>query len=254
MFVFLGFFFITNALIAEFIGVKIFSLEKVLGFSPYAFTLLGVNFEGLNLSAGVLQWPIVFVMTDVINEYYGKRGVRFLSFLTALMILYAFLFIKVAIEVPPAPFWQEYNWNSVKIPLDPAFHVLFGQGLWIIAGSITAFLIGQLVDVISFHFIRKRTGSRFLWLRATGSTLISQLIDSYVVLFIAFYLGWGWDLNTVLAVGMINYSYKVVAAILLTPLLYGIHYVIDWYLGDELSRQLQLKASEEPPLKGLFRF
>lgn len=254
LFVFLGFFFITNALVAEFIGVKIFSLEKLLGFSSQSFSLFGVDFEGINLSAGVLQWPIVFIMTDIINEYYGKRGVRLLSFLTAGMILYAFIFVKLAIEVPPAPFWDEHSWQGVKVPLNPAFHILFGQGLWIIAGSITAFLIGQLVDVISFHLIRRKTGSKLLWLRATGSTLISQFIDSYVVLFIAFYFGWGWDLNRILAVGIVNYTYKGLAAILLTPLLYLFHFIIDTYLGKDLSQKLQERAANEPPIEGLFDF
>ncbi len=66
---------------------------------------------------------------------------------------------------------------------------IFRQGLWIIIGSMVAFLIGQVLDVLVFHRIKKITGEKRIWLRATGSTLVSQLVDSFVVLFIAFYVG-----------------------------------------------------------------
>ncbi len=82
LFIILGGFFIANALIAEIIGVKIFSLEKTLGFAPLHIHLFG-NDLSVNLTAGVLLWPVVFIMTDIINEYYGMRGVKFLSWLTA---------------------------------------------------------------------------------------------------------------------------------------------------------------------------
>ena len=85
LYLFLGGFFITNALIAEFIGAKIFSLEKTLGFSPFDWEILGVDGLGFNLTAGVVLWPVVFIMTDVINEYFGSRGVRLLSYMTCLL-------------------------------------------------------------------------------------------------------------------------------------------------------------------------
>ncbi|HNF72257.1 MAG TPA: VUT family protein, partial [Chitinophagaceae bacterium] len=81
--------FITNALIAEFIGGKIFSLEQTLGFQPVTFSLLGESNLSFNLTAGVLLWPVVFIMTDLINEYYGMKGVRFLSYLTVALISFA---------------------------------------------------------------------------------------------------------------------------------------------------------------------
>ncbi|HNB81660.1 MAG TPA: VUT family protein, partial [Chitinophagaceae bacterium] len=94
--------FITNALIAEFIGGKIFSLEQTLGFQPVTFSLLGESNLSFNLTAGVLLWPVVFIMTDLINEYYGMKGVRFLSYLTVALISFAFLAAWVAIHLHPA--------------------------------------------------------------------------------------------------------------------------------------------------------
>jgi uncharacterized integral membrane protein (TIGR00697 family) len=250
LFLVLGGFFITNALLAEFIGIKIFSLEKLFGFQPLSLTLFGVKDLGFNLTAGVLLWPVVFVMTDLINEYFGKKGVRFLSWLTVILIVYAFIMAFLAIQTPPNDWWQftsgMRDLDAQSLPdMDLAFRRIFGQGLWIIAGSVIAFLIGQLIDVIIFHKIRKITGEKKIWLRATGSTLVSQFIDSFIVLVIAFYIGADWDLTRVLAIGVVNYSYKFVMAILLTPVIYGVHALINRYLGEELSFSLKLEAAAQ---------
>ena len=238
LFYILGAFFVANALLAEFIGVKIFSLERWLGLDPVNLSFFGVENLSFNLTAGVLLWPVVFIMTDIINEYFGRRGVRFMSFTAAGLIAYAFLMVYFAMGLHPADFWVQRETNFGVINMDEAFNTIFGQGLWIIIGSLTAFLIGQLVDVYVFHFLRAFTGSSQIWLRATGSTLISQLIDSFVVLLIAFYFGAGWDLSLVLAIGVMNYIYKFAVAVFLTPLLYILHFFIDNYLGKELAHQL----------------
>lgn len=230
LFIVLGGFFICNALIAEFIGVKIFALEATLGLPPFHWHLLQQT-GSLNFTAGVLLWPVVFVMTDVINEYYGQRGVRFLSYLTVGLILYAFVFAYLAIELVPAAWWVTIQTDNGVPDMQAAFRAIFGQGMWIIAGSLIAFLVGQLIDVIIFQRIRQITGNRYLWLRATGSTLVSQLIDSFVVLYIAFVLGpQQWSTHLFLVVGTVNYLYKGVVAIVLTPVIYLAHRWIDRYL------------------------
>ena len=249
LFLFLGGFFITNALVAEFVGVKIFSLEETLGFDPFDWTILGVDGLGFNLTAGVVLWPVVFVMTDVINEYFGQKGVKTLSYLTVGLIGYAFIMVFLSISLSPNEWWHSISGvtddpsKSIQ-NMDVAFRKIFGQGLWIIFGSMVAFLIGQIVDVIAFHRIKKATGEKKVWLRATGSTLISQFIDSFVVLFIAFYLGADWELVRVLAIGVVNYIYKFGMAIVLTPLIYLAHYFIDQFLGEELANEMKLSAAK----------
>ncbi len=242
LFFVLGAFFVANAILAEFIGVKIFSLESSLGFEPLNLTILGVDGLSFNLTAGVVLWPVVFIMTDIINEYFGRKGVRFMSFIAAGLIAYAFLMVYFAMGLTPAGFWIERITKSGTVNMELAFNTIFGQGLWIIIGSLTAFLIGQLVDVTVFHYFKSYTGSAKIWLRATGSTLVSQLVDSFVVLFIAFYIGAGWNLKLVLVIGLVNYIYKSFIAVIMTPLLYIIHIFIDRYLGKELSEKLQLEA------------
>ncbi|MBM4214214.1 MAG: queuosine precursor transporter [Gammaproteobacteria bacterium] len=242
LFVVLAGFFLTNAILAEFVGVKIFSLEGTLGIAPFEWSLLGVS-GTLNFTAGVLVWPIVFVMTDVINEYYGVKGVRLISWVAVGFIAYAFMVAYVSIGLAPAGFWVEANRDLGVPDIQHAYAQVFGQGLWTIIGSIGAFLIGQLVDITVFRRIRAVTGEKLIWLRATGSTAVSQLIDSFVVLYIAFVLGpQHWPIPQFLAVGMVNYSYKMLAAIAMIPLLYLARRMIKSYLGDAETERLKSLA------------
>ncbi len=246
LFLILGGFFITNAILAEMIGVKLFSVEGQLGIDPFNWTILGVENIGLTMTAGVLIWPIVFIMTDIINEYYGIKGVRFLSFLTVVLIAFAFVVLFMAIHVAPDQWWQfESGTLAGKNIQDmqSAFSAIFGQGLAIIFASIVAFLIGQIVDVVVFHQIKKRTGDKMIWLRATGSTIVSQLIDSFIVLIIAFYVLGDWSLVRVLAIGVVNFIYKSSMAVILTPFIYLGHYCIDKYLGVDLAKKMKKEAS-----------
>jgi uncharacterized integral membrane protein (TIGR00697 family) len=248
LFIVLSGIFITNALLAEIIGVKIFSAEGTLGFQPANLNILGFVMD-FNLTAGALIWPVVFVTTDLINEYFGKPGVKRISYLTALLILYAFIIIFMAIQLPPAAWWAKLKDADGNIfDMDLAFNKILGQGLRIILGSLTAFLLGQLVDVFVFQKLRQLTGSKRLWLRATGSTLVSQLVDSFVVLFIAFYGVFATD--QIVAIGITNYIYKFVVAILLTPVIYLGHSLIDNYLGKEHADKLAADAASGS--KGFF--
>ena len=243
LFVILSGIFITNALLAEIIGVKIFSGEATLGLQPAQLNVLGFVMD-FNLTAGAVIWPVVFITTDLINEYFGKPGVKRISYLTALLILYAFVVIFMAIALPPAGWWAQLKDEDGNVfYMDLAFNRVLGQGLRIIIGSLSAFLIGQLVDVFVFQKLRSITGNRMLWLRATGSTLISQLIDSFVVLFIAFYGVFSND--QIIAIGITNYIYKFCVAILLTPVVYAGHFLIDNYLGKENASQLSDDAAQQ---------
>lgn len=251
LFVILSGIFLTNALLAEIIGVKIFSAENALGLQPAQIRLMKDFVLDFNLTAGVVIWPVVFIITDIINEYYGKAGVRKISFLTAGFIAYSFFVIFVVTNLPPAKFWLELNSQDGAgnpFNINYAFKVIFRQGLGIIIGSLIAFLISQLLDVFVFQRLRGFTGSKMIWLRATGSTLFSQLFDSFVVLGVAFYVFGNWSLKQIIAVGIINYIYKFVVAILITPLIYLGHYLIDGYLGKENAEIMANEAGKDKSL------
>jgi queuosine precursor transporter len=245
LFIVLAGFFLTNALIAEFVGVKIFSFEDTVGAAPFHWSLFGIS-GTLNFTAGVLLWPFVFIMTDVINEYFGVRGVRLISWIAVLFIAYAFIAAYIAISLAPAAFWVDVN-KGLGVPdIQKSYALVFGQGLWTIGGSIVAFLVGQLIDVAIFHRILKMTGERFVWLRATASTAVSQLLDSFIVLYIAFVLGpQQWSIPQFLAVGTVNYVYKMTAAIALIPLLYLSRFAIVAYLGRGEAERLRREAAAD---------
>ena len=210
--------FVANAVLGELTGGKLFA------FGPFT------------MSIGVIPWPVVFLTTDLINEYFGRDGVRKLTFVTIALIVYAFVVLFVAIQVPAASF------SPVT---DEQFRAVFGQSLWIIVGSVTAFAISQLIDVVVFWFVRHKTGEKLLWLRATGSTAISQLIDSFVIIGIAFWLPGKVKTDEFLIVAATNYSYKFLIAVSLTPFIYMGHAVIDRFLGTQESHQLIERAARQ---------
>jgi hypothetical protein len=214
-------FFVTNAILGEVTGGKLFT------------------FGVFTLSIGVIPWPVVFIATDLINEYFGREGVKRLTLMTIALIVYAFVVLFLAMQVPAAAF------SPVT---DAQFRAVFGQSLWIIVGSVTAFALSQLVDVGVFWLVRHRTGGRFLWMRATGSTVVSQLIDSIVIIGIAFWLPGKVKTSEFLQVAASNYSFKLLIALGTTPLLYAGHAAIDRFLGIDEAHQLieqSAKASEE---------
>ena len=243
LFIALAAFFCVNAVLAEFIGVKIFALEDTLGIAPLEWNLFSQT-GSLSFTAGTLLWPVVFLFTDVINEFFGRRGVRMISWIAVALIVYGFVFAFAAIALAPAGWWVTVGAERGVPDMQAAFANIFGQGLWTIGGSLVAFLIGQLIDVSIYHRVRRYTGEGRIWLRATGSTLVSQFIDSFVVLYIAFVLGpQQWPTSLFLAVGSVNYGYKFLVAIAATPLVYLGHKLIERHLGPETSEALKRQAA-----------
>ncbi len=245
LFIVLCGFFVTNAVTAEIIGSKIFSLESVLGVPPAQINILGFSLD-FNMSAGVLNWPVVFIISDIINEYFGVKGVKMISYITTVLIAYTFFVLFGASALPPAQFWLDLNQTDAQgfpLNINNAYSIILNSGMGIIIGSIIAFLIGQIADAYIFKKLRLITRNKHIWLRATGSTLLSQLLDSFVVIFIAFYLFGNWDIKQIFAVGSVNYIYKFAVAILVTPLIYLLHFLIDAYLGKEKSEELIREAT-----------
>jgi queuosine precursor transporter len=242
LFIILGGFFIANALIAEVIGVKLFSLESTMGMAPANLTLLGESGLGFTLSVGVLPWPIVFIMTDLVNEYYGVKGVRFLSLLTACLIAFAFFVFYFAIHTAPDAFWEGSQQKNGVPSMQAAFSQILGQGMNIIVASLTAFVIGQLTDATVFKSIKKITGEKNIWMRATFSTLVSQLIDTIVVSYMYLYFSLGFSFARVTAIATTGYLYKFTVAVLCTPLIYLVHALIEKYLGKEKAAEMKKAA------------
>ena len=216
VFLVLAGFFVTNAIVAELIGGKL------------------VQFFGLfTQSLGIILWPVVFILTDLINEHYGKQGVRKLTYITVGLIAYTYILITIGLHIKAVSF------SPVD---DKNFQIVFGQSQWIIIGSIVAFLISQLVDVYIFWLFRKRTGNKMIWLRSTGSTVVSQLIDTFVVQFIAFVLPGKWAFDEFLRNAAWGYSFKLLVAICLIPLIYIGHFAINKFLKKDSLATVNLNS------------
>ncbi len=199
--------FIANAVVAELIGGKLIQI------GPFI------------MSIGILPWPIVFLTTDIINEHFGRDGVKKLSLITAALIGYCFIILFFAIKIPAA--------IGISTVTDGQFSAVFGQSMWIMVASIIAFVTSQLVDVSIFWMLRNKTGKKMMWLRSTGSTVISQLIDTFVILGIAFWLPGKMTTANFINAGLTGYTFKLIIAIVLTPLIYLGHYLIEKYLHEE---------------------
>lgn len=223
LFVFCAAVFVTALVVAEATAGKFFTAFDL----PRGVVLFGVTFNEVIMTAGVIAFPVTFIVTDLINEYYGKKGIRFVTFTGMVMIGFEFALLQAAMATPTAP---------VSPVSDEAFTAVFAATGRVIFGSMTAYLIGQLVDIHLFHRLRALTGGRMLWLRATGSTLGSQFIDTFVVLGVAF---WGQlGFQEILAITLFNYAYKFIISVVITPLIYLAHWGMDRYLAHDAPDSL----------------
>jgi len=169
---------------------------------------------GQNLSAGIIPFPLTFVLTDVVNEFYGTEGARRLTFVGLGAALFVWLVIQLALHLPPSP--------VSPIP-DAVFQTAFGTSARLYVASLCAYVIGQLLDISIFRTLRRMTGHRLLWLRATGSTVLSQMIDSFTVSFV--FLAGTQTLGFITHNAANNYVGKLIMAVLLTPVIYAMHAV-----------------------------
>lgn len=229
LFIILAGLFITNAVTAELISNKLIQV-------PIQFNLFGTHFGPFATIIGILPWPVVFLLTDLMNEFYGQKAVRRLSWITAGLIAYCFIIVGISLAIPA------YEIPGSDLADNASYLKVFGQSQMIIVGSICAFLVSQLLDAFLFDKIKQKTGNRFIWLRSTGSTVVSQVIDSYIVLYVGFVLPGKMSMGTYMTVAPTNYILKLIIAISLTPLIYLGHYLMRRYLNKQEGNSNTLSA------------
>ena len=178
LYTWLASFFVACLLIADVIGIKLFRIP--LGTS-FRLPGLAQPIDAIQHSCGMLTFPVTFLLTDLLNEYYGKRAARRVTYIGLVMALFVFGVINLAQTMPYLP--ATYNIAQEH------FDAVFASAKIMYIASVSAYLVGQLADIWVFHWLKKLTRGRLLWLRATGSTVISQTLDSFVVSYIAFSFG-----------------------------------------------------------------
>jgi len=206
--------FMTCLIVGDMVGGKLTS-----------FTLFGREWI---FSVGQLAFPVTFILTDILNEFYGRKVVRRITFLAFFMVGLTFSIIYLSAAMPWAPFTLKPGWTGVS---PKEFSVVFTQATQIQLASMLAFLIGNLTDISVFFLIKRLTGNRMLWLRSTGSTAVSQLIDTIVISAII-WLG-KVSFETYVTIVLTSYLIKLTAAIVVTPVIYGLHELIEKKYGIE---------------------
>jgi uncharacterized integral membrane protein (TIGR00697 family) len=237
--------------------VGFFVAAEIIGNKLYRFDLFGVTPRSLGLSddayfvatAGIYAFPLTFILTDIVNEYFGKRIVRTFTWIAIAVNLLLQVPIWWSVRAPAVSFTA----GVTDADAQRAFQIALGQTYAIVAGSLCAFLVSQFVDATVFTWLRHRTGGKMLWLRSQGSTLVSQVIDTFVVIFLAFvvipevlgnaHMSAGQALN----ISVTNYVYKFAIAVGITPLLYGVHWAVEAYLGRDAAHALAHAAHPVDP-------
>jgi uncharacterized integral membrane protein (TIGR00697 family) len=186
--------FVAALIASDFIGGKLFRVA------------------GLDLSVGMIPFPLTFLLTDLVNEFYGIEGARRLTYVGLGAAIFVFTIIKLADALPTSP---------ESLMSGDQFHRVFGLSARLYVASLTAYVTGQLLDISIFMSLRKLTGHRFLWLRATGSTALSQLIDTVVVNFVL--MAGTKSIPFIVTIVRNSYLLKLALAVSLTPLIYAGH-------------------------------
>lgn len=229
LYVWLACFFCSCLIIADIVGIKLFRIP--LG---VALPLPGLDspIEAIVHTCGMLTFPVTFILTDLINDYYGKKGARRITWMGLAMASFVFVVINIAEHMP----YLDAPYNVRK----ESFDAVFSSAKIMYVASLIAYTVGQLSDIFLFGVIKKLTRGRYIWLRATGSTLISQFIDSVIVSVMAWHVlrhifpeegSPPMALQDAVKTGLTGYVLKFFLAIGVTPVIYIGHMLIRKYIG-----------------------
>ncbi len=237
--------------------VGFFVTAEILGSKLWEFTLFGIGPKSLGLgdgatfvaTAGIFAFPLTFILTDIINEYFGRRIVKVFTWLAIGVNLLLQPVILGAAWAPTVSFTPGVSAEAAHT----AYKTAFGSTWAIVAASLCAFAIAQYVDIWAFTWLRRKTGGKMLWLRSQGSTVVSQVVDTGVVIFVAFLVipallgNPHMSAKQAAVISVTNYVYKFVVAVLITPLLYLVHGSVERWLGHEAAHKLAHAAHPMDP-------
>lgn len=209
-------------------------LTNVVGVKLFTFSYFGLLDEPITLTSGIVTYPLTFLFTDLVSELYGRKRADFMVILGFFLSLLMLGIVALVISLPGSEVWVNRDLGFTNVEgMQTAFETVFTFPMVLVAASMTAYLTAQLLDNRLFHFWRKMTKGKYLWLRNNGSTVISQFIDTVIVNSI--FLGWGMGLSAevVWSIILANYACKVFLAALDTPLIYlGVHF-LRRYIGQK---------------------
>ena len=208
-------FFITMIVLTNIIGVKLFEIFPNLLQNP------------ITLTTDIITYPITFLITDIVCEVFGKKKASLMVIFGFFASLLSLVFINISVILPGSEVWinNSLGYKSVY-EMQTAYESVFTLPGFLISASMLAYLVSQLIDVRIFHFLKNLTNGKKLWLRNNMSTICSQLVDTIIVNTIFLYLGLNLEWSTIIEIIIASYIFKVLIAMLDTPLVYiGVKYI-----------------------------
>ena len=200
--------FITMIVLTNIIGVKLFEIYSI------------------TLTSGIITYPLTFLMTDIVCEVFGKKKASLMVLLGFFASILSLIFINLAVILPGSEVWvnNSLGYNSIE-DMQNAYESVFTLPGFLITASMLAYLVAQLIDVSIFHYLKKLTSEKKLWLRNNISTIFSQLVDTIIVNSIFLYFGLNLDWDVILKIIIASYIFKISIAIFDTPFVYiGVHF------------------------------
>ena len=179
------------------------------------FVTVDLGFKVFIVSAGILPYPLTFLVTDLISELYGQKKANIVVFSGFVASMFVLLFL-----------WLGGQFNAIpdSIVNDDTYNKVFQNAWRIIAASMIAYLFAQFIDVRIFHFWKRLTNGKHLWLRNNGSTIASQLVDTTLVVMILF-VG-VWEPSKIVSAIIDGWLFKMLMAAIDTPIIYGIIHLL----------------------------
>jgi len=166
------------------------------------------------IPAGLLTYPLTFLLGDFITEIYGSKHARYMIYLGFTMSIAACLIVRLSLAMP-----------GFSASTEAAFNEIFSQNFIIVLASMIAYIVAQLADVSIYSFLRGLTRNKYLWLRSNGSTLIAQALDTLIVTSITFMWGFGYNWENTMPIIISSYLYKATFSIGITPFYYLMVYL-----------------------------
>lgn len=200
--------FITMIVLTNIIGVKLFEIYSI------------------TLTTGIITYPLTFLITDIVCEVFGKKKASLMVLLGFFASILSLIFINLAVILPGSEVWvnNSLGYNSIE-DMQNAYESVFTLPGFLITASMLAYLVAQLIDVSIFHYLKKLTSGKKLWLRNNISTIFSQLVDTIIVNSIFLYFGLNLDWDIILKIIIASYIFKILIAIFDTPFVYiGVHF------------------------------
>lgn len=177
--------------------------------------MVALPFFGLSVPAGLLIYPITFLLSDLVTEIFGAVKAKFMVYTALAMSLLSFIIIQIALLLP-----------SNELEDQKAFQIVLGLTGLRVFSSLISYLTSQIVDIQLYAAIKRLTGPKFLWLRNNASTCISQIVDTVMIDLIFLWWGLGMTMKEVAPIMLFSYLFKACFSVACTPLFYFLVYIM----------------------------